>query len=501
MIEYITEDILNENIPRDLLAAYRKCDKYSSANHADSDHDQVKSDARRIVKYRYGNATYREISADEALALIRQDPQNVHYIRGIRDGDLVEYEWRGGSKFYNVYGNPNKEVPYIKRDGTHDVKRNIRYITNPAQWIPLLDKIYWTDEYDYPISDEEQGERHRRDDKVASMTYNPVTDDNFNQFRPFDHMARNTKAIRSRTPDTGKHRQYNDSRYDMEGRIDPDDSVRGNVYVQLDPETRRVLTEFNDLKELASIKFNRYSNYRKALKKLERDRDDFDADEYQEMHSEWTEKVKIALQEYQDVMLKKSRLETILKKYSASASDEFMNKFTRVVYQLQQALKNCENLKARIDKLKAKAIDQINTSDIDANYGSDEKALIDRIANIKAEILALIKRLKELEPNATNLNTDVDTNNVEAALIEIQTKQQDLDALKKELFKIYSAKYKELHKQMAEIEVIVNGLKPTRAARKAAKAKAAGQAVLDPDIAGIIQFEDEEANEHEEQPA
>ena len=497
MTEYINEAALNENIPRDLLTAYEKSRAYDSSEHPATDHTIINSRNRRTARYRYGNATYRVLSVEEALRLIAENPHNVEYIRGIKDGELVEYEYQSGSnKYYALYGNPDRPVSYTKPNGEEVTKRNIRYITNPKIWLPLLDKIYWTDEYQYPISDEEQEERQNRLRTVGVATFNPVADDSYNQFRPAAHMQKNVKVLRPTTPDTGYHRSepsYNKYFRDAQGSLTGDTADTTSLH--LDEPTRQAFDNYTMSLDLRAQSIKKYTQYRKALKKLERDRDDYDEEEYQELYAKWTAAEKSALQTHQNIALQCSRAESILKKYYNSTQEECAQKFAKVVAELEKALKNCERLKTRIDDLKAKAVNALQLSDLELNYNAPERAILNSIKDMQSQITRLINDLQNLETRAKELDHEEDSvaTEITGKIAEIQEHQRSVDALKRALFATYSAKYKDLHQQMLDIEVAVNKLKPTRAAKKAAKAAAAGKAVLDPEIAGIIRFEDEPA--------
>lgn len=496
---------INENIPRDLLKAYHAANAYDSEIHPDTDHITVNSSNRRgRVKYDYGKATYEVISVADALALIAQDPHNVEKIRGIRAGELVEYEYRNG-KFYALYANPDREVVITKPDGSETRKRNIRYITNPKIWLPLLDKIYVTNEYDYPISDEDRAKKVRKSDYVAVSKFEPTTDPNYSQFDPASHLQRNAQTIHPVEIDTGSHSAEN-------LWITPTASVNipgveTLVRFDLSSEARDILRDYRAAKKSKNEAFSKYANARGALRKLNRDKDDYDDDEFEELIDKFTAKERDAKAEYDEAALHYSRVYSKIKKYLNSAGNEYSNKFASVIVRISTALRKCVGLKKAIDTLKAKAVDELDSNDlrdvtnqINPNYrydNSDEyktvQTLMTTISSIKQEIDTLISELEQLRDSAETIDNNANTQrsaDEEQKLQQIELRNAELTQIKKSLLNYYNEYYLKLAAKVDEIEEVLNRVKPGHAERKARAKAAAGQAVLDPAIADIIQFED-----------
>lgn len=492
----LTDEQLLEHIPRDLYQAYTKANAYPSTQHQETDHKEVSSDNRRSANYRYGDATYKVITYEEALALINEDPHNVEYIRGIKDGELVEYEYQG-NKYYPLYANSTRPVSYEKPNGDIVTKKNIRYITNPKIWLKLLDKIYWTDEYDHQLTQDEIAARQEKSQITAFGQFTPTSDLQYNRFRPLDHYTKNIKAIRRDTPDTGSHRTSGRYKYSTASGNHMEFSDETRKVVRLDQDTHDLVAKYEELYGLKSETFIQMNAARKALKKLERDRDDFDDQEYEQLFNAYNSNYKQYLSDYQDIALDLSRVKTQLDKYYESAGNEFVKKYSNVIAQLQEALSKCEDLKKHIDDLASKAVDSLTTSSMKAGWRSPEGDLIDTIKQLSTEVTNLISQLQELQKDAKEIDSDTDeltvdkSSEIEAKLSEITEKTAALNAVKRQLFNLYNNVYKKAHKEMADIEAAVNALKPTLAAKKAAKAAKAGQAVLDPAIADIIKFEDD----------
>ena len=510
-----TRDILNENIPRDLYNAYKLAgvEKYASSEHPDTNHSELSGGGRRSVRWDYGKATYREISADEAIRLVAEDPHNVEKLRGIKHGELVEYEYDSQrQKFYAMYANPNRAVQYTKPNGDVVVKRNIRYITNPKIWIPLLDKIYWTDEYDYPLSPEKQAERTKNDEVIGIGRFAPVTADNYNQFRPFNQYVQDTIGFERRVPDTGRHTSQG---YPLDPR-----GYRAGVYHgELGPNERpdhrslswntafyrlwdEVVSAYSKKREL----FTLYTHARKALKKIMRDKDDFDADEYEELLNSAKTRFEKIEREYNEAALVFSRLKSQVTKNISNMSDAYVQKYGTVLFRLQNALADCEHIKKSLDDLASS--DVLNLPSVTKRELTREERATFSIAKDEANRLknrVIIPLIDELNKAKSKLQAIEDAgqvpqetaegqqylNQIEQHVEALKVANAELDTVKQVLLKHYLETYKDVQARMDEVEAAVNALKPTRAARKAAKAAKAGAPTLDPKLAHLIQFEDD----------
>lgn len=510
-----TMDILNENIPRDLYNAYKLAgvEKYASSEHPATNHYEVSTAGRRSVQWDYGKATYREISADEAIRLVAEDPHNVEKLRGIKNGELVEYEYDSQrQKFYAMYANPNRAVQYTKPNGDVVVKRNIRYITNPKIWIPLLDKIYWTDEYDYPISPERQAERAKNNEVVGIGRFAPVTANDYSQFRPFVQYTRDTIGYERRVPDTGRH---GDGQYPL----DPRNYGAGSYHGELGPNERpdhrslswntafyrlwdEVVSAYSKKREL----FTLYTHARKALKKIMRDKDDFDAEEYEELFNSAKARFEKVEREYNEAALKFSRLKSQATKNISNMSDSYIQKYGTVLFRLQNALVDCEQIKKNLDTLASS--DALNLPGINKrSLTAEERAsisrardeanrlkntviipLIDKLNKAKRDLQAIEDAGKIPEETADGQQY---LSQIEQYVEALKVANAELDDVRQVLLKSYLETYKDVQARMDEVEAAVNALKPTRAARKAAKAAKAGAPTLDPKLAHLIQFEDD----------
>ena len=81
---------------------------YESQRNPQTYHGELSNPTRRAVRYDYGKANYDEISAEEAIRLVKQDKHNIQKLRIIYRLDdassLVEYEVRDNGSVYAIYG-------------------------------------------------------------------------------------------------------------------------------------------------------------------------------------------------------------------------------------------------------------------------------------------------------------------------------------------------------------------------------------------------------------
>lgn len=502
MIEFLKEAALNEHIPRDLYQAYQKISNtYDSTEHETSNHSRVSASNRRDTPHKYGNATYRVITVDEALALIAQNPHNVENIRGIKDGELVEYEYQSAShKYYNIYGNANKSVTYTKPNGEEVTKRNIRYITNPKIWLPLMDKIYWTDEYEHPVSPEEQEARIQKSKLSTVGRYSAGDTPEHNPHRPKDTYTKNILALTPRVADTGRHidtKTSSDNVFTPNGYASLTGGVDDEEYLRLSGPLGSTYSDYITARRVATQKFEEWNKFKRAIAIASRQLQDIDdddedlKDQLEQKIARWKAQEDIARHQYDAAARTLSRFKSELSKHVTSAGTEYVQKLSTVIKKLDEALRKCTVLKDKIDKLKSSAVDKLNRDDLGLHYASDEAQIPVRINTLNSNLSQLIGELQQLKKDGDQIGSAIKESDIEAKGAAIIAHQSELEDLKARAFDLYVNRYKELNAEMDEIEATVNALKPTLAAKKAAKKLAAGQATLDPQIAGIIQFEDD----------
>lgn len=187
--ENLQEEIIDENIPRDLARAYQNSNAATNGiqSHPNSRHNELQRSVynRRNVRYDYYNSTYEELSKDQAIEYLGLDVRDTDVrdengkiaakarttnrelfnsricdLRFIIDNKVVEYEVRGNNNaLYLAYW---LEIPeryfgdypeFRGKDGdTTDVRFANKY-SDIYTIIQIADKIYKTDEYEHEITD------------------------------------------------------------------------------------------------------------------------------------------------------------------------------------------------------------------------------------------------------------------------------------------------------------------------------------------------------------
>lgn len=271
--ENLTEDILDENIPWDLAQAYKTAEAAPRGiqNNPESRHKEIADSIynRRNVKWDYANATYREISKEEAKDLIKNHRQDVEKLRFLIDGNLVEYELRDGTRLYQSYYISPLPQEVLDANGITNLKnRDSRYITSINTIVNMADKIYWTDEYEHRITPEKEASRQEKKTYKTLRTLRPKEDPAFVQHDPNanlgsraqekDYQNRVIYHTAPEVADTGKH------------KIDPYTAGSSTV------------AQAQNLQKAKNDAFAHFDAARRALKNLERNRDLYDPEEYEE---------------------------------------------------------------------------------------------------------------------------------------------------------------------------------------------------------------------------
>jgi len=220
----IEEEFLIENIPPALAAAYKNNaiylgDKWQSHDKAfiqreiQPNHEEIAAGAaglRRFAKWDYGKANYEEITAEEAIQYLGLSAsedgrwkcankasfaQKIQNLRFIYNGGLMEWESRvSGQSIAALY---SIQIPNaVLRDNGIDLRNTQGRSVNDTKYIKqykelvgviyLCDKIYKTDEYDYPISSEKIADRESKSKLLKVRRKMNTSDANYNAHRKGD---------------------------------------------------------------------------------------------------------------------------------------------------------------------------------------------------------------------------------------------------------------------------------------------------------------------------
>jgi len=420
----IYEELLDENIPRDLYQAYDMT-PYDSQRNPLTRHYEVQR-GRRTATYDYGKAKYKVISPDDAIRLVKQNKNEVQNLRILYNGKLVEYEVRDNGAIYAIY----RSLDPVTINGKN--YKNIGY----APWqavIRAADKIYWTDEYSKLLSPERID---KRKDKYALRTmYRAIRpgEPGYDPHTPYTNIVRGTKIQTKAVPDTGDHA-----------------NIDGQV------------------KE----KYINYDLARKALRKLELEKDSYDEEEYQELKAKFEQIKNNALREYEDALKQKRIRDTKKVKEIPLFVHNFHNKILAYTRQIQKALSDSYRLKQRLDKL-------LTTT---ANTASDIDNRL-KLVRLRTNLINVMEQLKIDEDTLNKAESELDTTSEEA----ISDALKSIASYKKQYTDTHVEEILRIEKQMNEIEELIATYRPNTTARKA-KNNALNTKELDPDLENIIDF-------------
>lgn len=368
----IAEKYLDENIPRDLFRLYNNR-PYPSQRNPDTKHFELhNTDNRRSILYDYGKAQYRVISAQEAIQMVKNNKQEIQNLRIIFDGYLVEYELRDNGSIYAIYRDPSS----VTINGKY--YKNIGY----APWqqvINFAEKIYWTDEYSRKLSAEEIAKRSEKNaERIMYKGLSPQ-DQRYDPHTPFYNLSRGETLRAKAIPDTGDH----------------------SGYISYTPEHIRQ-------------RYTKYDLARKALKKLEQEKELYDnKEEYEELKVKLEKDKKDALDRYNSALETKRIQDTMKVKEISIQTHQFNIKLAEYTRAIQKALSDSYELKKKLDNLLTTTTNTSNTSTASLNSLRKDLANVVTALNDDTQILADAQdrsqseeKVKELLDKITEYKTE-----------------------------------------------------------------------------------------------
>ena len=457
---------------------YDSATGYESQRNPNTNHSELKNPTRRAVKYDYGKASYEEISAEEAVRLVKQDKHNIQKLRIIyRLADkesLVEYEVRDNGSVYAIYGSPNP----ISIDGKQ--YKNIRY----APWKKVLenaDLIYITDEYDRYLDADPEVAQARADRNKYSQLALPAdrTSPNFDPHHPYANAY--TNGVTSRYDAPGRYVAHNVDT----GAHKPIERYHSVVASALTPYLQALEAVRNAYQEL--------DRYRRALRKLEADKDLLDVDEYERKHDKWTSSYQNAMQKHKEAIATLKKIEAKVDKQIDSRSAQFADKLRNNIYEYDNAITKGFELATKIRDLKAKLVgDLIN--DKGASY--DLRQAENRVQSAAREIRRVKALLEDVLANMSNDEQAVQNaqDEVIAAANLFDERLSQVEALKLEALRRHLDQIEQVAQELRDIDVKLAELRPKAAAAKAARAAKNKTVELDPELVDILDFGDGEDN-------
>lgn len=511
--------ILDENIPLDLARAYQKSNRAERGiqNHPESKHNEVGDKSTRYwrkgVKYDYARSNYEEISKDEAKELLRRDRYNIENLRFIIDGYVIEYEIRNGNRLYQTYWMnipaellDDKGLEILDKNGnpTTDSRYAIRY-GDINTIIELADKIYKTDEYEHLITPETKtGKKIKviKKDEEGNPILEPLLDKEGNPV-----MDKEGKPVQQYSyeivDDTIFNRRSRGNKFHYlktERGNDDSDYVPHQPYFNYftkyttvdNPDTGK--HGFGGLENLSvqarneynwkQNSFKRYDYIRSVLNKLEKERDLYDEDEYEELHAKYESAKNTAYTEYLNAVMefKKVKDKTILvfdeviQNYHDRMERKLdsLQKYTTRIFNLSNELSSIQLEPAKdykIDELKNE-LKVVNTE-------------IENTEKQKAEALAQIEALKEqIERNQISINDGLNK------LIDLR---KSLDQVSDEAIKQKFDRIKRIEQEIASYKDELAKDFPRRYSKDVGKQSKE----IDPSIQDVIAFGDDEISSSE----
>lgn len=422
-INDINEDFLDENIPRDLLALYRRSTPYTSQRNPSTQHGELRLASRRSKAYDYGKAEYRIISADDAIQRVKNNKEEVQNLRIIFDNDLVEYELRDNGSIYAIYRSGDRVVLNDK------VYKNVGY----APWRQVIrnaEKIYWTDEYSRKLSPEELAQRAEKNSQRVMYKGLTPQDARYDSHAPHRNLMMGDTIVRHAVPDTGEHKK--------------------------DDQIKALYTEY----DLA----------RKALKKLEAEKDAYDEEEYVELKAKFEEIKKGSLKDYNDALAKKRLADTKTIKEISFETHKFNQRLAEYTRAIEAALTRSYELKKRLDTMLVTTAN--NTGEIKNSLSRLRRILNLTISNLNDDN----DELEQSEAGAENADAE-----------EIRDLLNQINEYKTNYVNTHLTILRDIDKQFKDIEETLATYRPNTTAKKARKLAAQTKELSD-DVLNVIEF-------------
>lgn len=448
---------------------------YESQRNPHTFHGELSNPSRRVVRYDYGKANYDEISAEEAIRLVKQDKHNIQKLRIIYrladKSSLVEYEVRDNGSVYAIYGSSDS----VTIDGK--TYKNIRY----APWKKVLenaDLIYITDEYDkYLDADPEVAKARADRNKYAQLPLH--ADRTSPDFDPHNTYANTYHAGHTNNWDKpGRYAQLNV------------DTGAHNIESRYQPVVAASIKPYLDAQAEVSKLYQQLDRYRRALRKLEGDREFLDEEEYNKKKDRWTASYNNTLKIYRESIAEMKKIETKVEKEIDKRSAEFAEKLRSNIYDYDAALKRGFELQSKIQNLKSILVGDLATQTQTGSY--DLRTASRRLSQAARDLLAA-KTALEGVLTQFNENTELIASSENAVAGAAETFNTALDAVEQlklaELDKNL-ASIDQVAQELRDIDVKLAELRPKAAAAKAARAAKNKAAELDPDLADILDFSD-----------
>lgn len=425
-VENLNEEKLDENIPSDLLAAYRRSRiaERGIQIHPDSNHTLLgRNGDRKVVAYDYAHSNYEVLTPEQATQYLSLNAhvdtdeegkyvvsarttdreafnKNICNLRFIIGGRVVEYEVRSGNRLYQSY---YCNIPPENFGNYPRFKDKDGYNTTDSRWankysdvytiINIADKIYKTDEYEHPIDRSNQG-------------------DSYEYTRGVEGNGRRVYT------DTGAHgidtRTVSPVRYELGYS---DDS-------NYDKNPTKLIRLYTAIARTKENVYQEYNLWRRAIRKLIANKDVYDDAEYEEKLAKYKAQFETINKRYNDLAKEAKTLFNQIEPTFQETFIENYNEEKRRYLKLQEEIDAKSKLfRGYKDQLLKLSLETSEDSSIVQNGLAYIKEASSEIADIQRDINEREQRNEEIKRQIEQL---------QQALVD---NQSDIDQSKEDLVK------------------------------------------------------------------
>ena len=508
------KQILLENIPQDLLKAYKSTyDQHSTVGNAAYPHlfhselDNVSdrgTRGRRFANFDYGKASYEPISSDEAIQYLslEERPDGTYkctnkntfgdHIKNLRilvpgsggDSNLVEFELKPNGSIYYTYWAfipwnilDREHFSFRGKNGqTNDTKFANTY-TDIANILSVANKIYKTDEYDHLIHPNDKATT-----RVISQSPTPKGSEIYDAHYPDNNIKTGKYVISTDILDTGDHR-------------DPIQRIRSRINNHTGDESLSDdIENYFAKKYLKEVLYNQIDGYNGALKALERNKDDYTQEEYQAKKDHYTLRRQKLFKQYNEVCVELRDLKN--KILVVDHTGQYLKARQKVLdfaVKLSDLRRNVYNTKKLLDAESTKVL----ATDPDILY--DFKQLLDELDTLEEEHKKLTDTV-ETDPDETlsdqekaKIEKSLDTSEeAESIIKEIETTLARRDAEGEKAFTNFLSSLETLEMRFNELKAKLDEVTPKTAEKERISKERSlqqAQSKWNDQLAQIIQFE------------
>lgn len=538
--ENLQEDIIDENIPRDLAKAYRIANKYNSPeqNYLSNHGELGDLSNRRRVRYDYKNSNYEELTKQEAIQFLGLDgwrikldsegnPEldengkykivgrvtdreafnnNINKLRFLvtdnsGDQEVVEFEVRAGNRLVPIYTATiasSKFGQYPKFNGNSDASTsNLTRYSDFYTLIQICNKIYKTDEYEHRITDTTELPGR----KIKVDVTDPETGEKRSEIRTDtiqNRRNRNTtiNRIYRMTPNTDADyhahelwRNANNTKYTDYVPSEIDTGSHNTTYRFRN--TDNYFSAYKTALESKKNAFKKYDYCRRALQKHKAEREYFDEDEYNEILHELEENVNKAKEEYEAVCLKVRKAKNNLVFFTDDIVLAFNKRWKERVRKLEAILNELFDGKTAIGK---------QALEIAVRDSNAVKTINSKIQNQQQRIENAKRDIQEMEAKRDRLLRELDqikemlqngTTSLESAEKMLNDLLEDLAHINEIAMGEKFRKLDELKAEQKRLQSELDQLAPRSAAERQARAAKNKTKEIDPELTDILDFGEE----------